>query len=100
MGSTAAVQDLSPGAALRFGGWPGALRGSSRGAGSSCVERTLVGFHGTVLSVFHFSLVFSLFTSLRFGLLSQRPLATQSWQEEGERERMSNCSRKVIKKNN
>lgn len=46
-------------------GHEGRLEGS-KGAGGFYVERRLVGFHGMILSILSFSLVLSLFISLRF----------------------------------
>lgn len=49
-------------------------RRTSKGAGSLYMERSLVGFHGMISSILSFSLVLSLFISLRFGLLFYQPL--------------------------
>lgn len=84
---------------LFFSVWVTKGQETRKGAGNYCMERSLVGFHGKISPVLSFSLLLSLFISLRFGLLFYRPLSL-SRAGRKKKKRMSNCSRKVIKKNN
>lgn len=50
------------------------------------MEINLVGFHGTISSILSFSLVLSLFISLRFGLLFYWPLSLSRASREKKKE--------------
>lgn len=65
------------------------------------MERSLVGFHGRFHLFFHFfSSAFRINKPEVWIAFLPTSLTKQSWQEKKKRERMSNCGRKVIKKNN